>query len=534
MPTLIIDNFTGNMVPQQNGDINSGNSYWLDVFGYDPFTKPRSLTWNEQQTQIDSAGSVITDLVLAGKVRVESGIIYVYCVGHTGRVYKIQVNDPNTSNPDYDNPVLLATLASGSPTFLKGAFIDFFGSTERMYISHDKGVTRLDFDGTNETVVGVEASWTQNVPKPMQQFLGNLYVGHGVKLAEIASGGTVNTYSKLSPEFPIRVELRDMKLTIDGNYLQMVATEPALSDITSTTPDISLTSPSNSFVFKWNGIDTGTTSQIFFPNVVLSACAIGSNSEYYMGYDNFSTSVYTGSDKTITSLPDVIAGTTSPSSVFVFGNQLIWGQSIFVDGQDWFIAQVYGSLDKHYPNGFWATHFHPSVSPETDIINVPLFMLVSNVGRSAGTASGYTNNYFMSPKVYYSTIETSTAPTTKYRFYKWSLYPTGQGTPIDDALFQTQNQVFSKKISVKEVRVYGQPWVTNNAFTIDLIGSDDAAITGGTQAFTAGTNLTVGDDFAWYNPAMKPIYSLGLRITNNGTKNFVIHKVEIDYEFAGK
>src|SRR3990167_1806935 len=124
-----------------------------------------------------------------------------------------------------------------------------------MYISHDKGVTRLDFDGTNETVVGVEASWTQNVPKPMQQFLGNLYVGHGVKLAEIASGGTVNTYSKLSPEFPIRVELRDMKLTIDGNYLQMVATEPALSDITSTTPDISLTSPSNSFVFKWNGID---------------------------------------------------------------------------------------------------------------------------------------------------------------------------------------------------------------------------------------------------------------------------------------
>src|SRR3990167_9768802 len=333
--TLVIDNFTGNMVPQQNGDINSGNSYWLDVFGYDPFTKPRSLTWNERQTQIDSAGSVITDLVLAGKVRVESGIIYVYCIGHTGRVYKIQVNDPNTSNPDFDSPVLLATLTSGTPTFLKGSFIDFFGSTERMYISHDKGVTRLDFDGTNETVVGVEASWTQNVPKPMQQFLGNLYVGHGIKLAEIASGGTVNTYSKLSPEFPTRVQLRDMKLTIDGNYLQMIVTEPALSDVTSTIPDVPLVAPANSFIFKWNGVDNGYTSQIFFPNVVLNSCVLGSNSEYYMGYDNLGGAVYKGQDKIETSLPDVVAGNASPNSVFVLNNQLIWGQTLFFSDNDW-------------------------------------------------------------------------------------------------------------------------------------------------------------------------------------------------------
>ena len=92
MPTKIIDNFTGSMTPKLNGDMNSGYSQWLNVFGYDPFTKPGNLTWNEMQTQIDSAGSVITDLIVAGKTRVESGIIYVYAIGHTGRLYKIQVN----------------------------------------------------------------------------------------------------------------------------------------------------------------------------------------------------------------------------------------------------------------------------------------------------------------------------------------------------------------------------------------------------------------------------------------------------------
>jgi len=155
MPTLKVDNFKGSMTAYVTGDINSGLTNVFEQFGANPFTYPGRLTWSTESEQIDPNGSVITDLIVAGKERVESGIIYVYAIGHTGRLYKIQVNNPATFNPDYDNPVLLATLSSNSPTFTRGGFIDFFGSTERIYIGHDKGVTRIDFNGTNETFVGV-------------------------------------------------------------------------------------------------------------------------------------------------------------------------------------------------------------------------------------------------------------------------------------------------------------------------------------------------------------------------------------------
>src|SRR3990167_1229665 len=199
--TLVVDNFKGTMTAFQDGDINSGLGYVVNVFGYNPFVKPGNLTWCRQSVQIDSAGSVITDLIMAGKERVESGIVYVYAIGHTGRLYKIQVNNPATFNPDYDNPVLLATITSGTPTFTRGGFIDFFGTTERIYIGHDKGVTELNFDGTGEAVVGVAGSWTATVPRPLKQFFGKLYAGNGKNLTEITDGGTVATYAKLSPSF---------------------------------------------------------------------------------------------------------------------------------------------------------------------------------------------------------------------------------------------------------------------------------------------------------------------------------------------
>ena len=531
MPTKVIDNFTGNMVPQVNGDMNSGNSYWVDVFGYDPFTKPGNLTWSEQQTQIDSAGSVITDLIMAGKTRVESGIIYVYAIGHTGRLYKIQVNNPATSNPNFDNPVLLATLTAESPTFTTGGFIDFFGSTERIYIGHDKGVTRVNFDGTSETFVGVAGSYTASVPRVLQQFLGKLYFGNGTNIGEIDSTATITTYTKLSPGLPVSTQLRDIRTSIDGNYLNIISSEQGVNSLLATTPDVPLTAPSNSYLFRWNGIDTGYTSSVLFPKTVLTAMAIGANAEWYMGYDHFSTCIFKGFEKIETSLPDIPAGSTSPNSIFTLGNQMVWGQQIFYLGNDWFIAQIYGKLDKNVPEGFWPVNFHQAISPETDIINVPMFSMVSSIGRS-GAASSYTDQLYMFPKVYYSTLETSTGPTTKYRFYKWPLYPTGQGTPISGALFQTQNQLFSEKIAIKEVRVYVDPLVANNAFTIDLIGTNDIPITNASQTFTVGTNATAGDDLLRYAPDANQTYTLGLRITNAGTKNMVFHKVEIDYEFV--
>ena len=84
------------------------------------------------------------------------------------------------------------------------------------------------------------------------------------------------------------------------------------------------------------------------------------------------------------------------------------------------------------------------------------------------------------------------------------------------------------------MRVYFEPCVANNAFTFELIGSDNGVISGTSKTFTTGTNITAGDDYAWYAPEMEPTYSLGVRITNTGSKNMVISKVEIDFTDGGK
>jgi hypothetical protein len=177
---------------------------------------------------------------------------------------------------------------------------------------------------------------------------------------------------------------------------------------------------------------------------------------------------------------------------------------------------------------------HLATSPETDIIQVPCQIPVSNFGQGA-SSNGYPDNIFSTAKVYFSTLETSSGPTTAYRFFKWSpVNVVGiQSTPATEAIYDTQTQVFSKKVQIKEVRVYGEPWVAGNAFTIDILGSADV-ITGASKAFVAGTNLTIGDDFAWYTPQSAPTYCVGLRISNTGTTNHTITKVEIDIDDGGK
>lgn len=536
MPTITVDNFTGSMVPTINGPMNSGKSYWLDVNGYDPFTKPQNLTWNEAPIQIDPAAAVITDLVVAGKQRLESGIVYVYAVGSLGRVYKIQANDPATYNPNYDNPVLLTTLTINSPTFTRGGFIDFFDSTGRIYIGHDMGVTRIDFNGGNETFMGSLGFWTQNVPRPFQQFIGKLYIGNGVNIAEIDSTSTVTTYTKLSPGFPTGTQVRDTRLTPDGNYLQTVVTRSTMADITVSTPDTSVLVPTDSYTFVWNGVDIGYTSSTFYPGIILTAAMMFGQYQYTFGYDALSSSIYNPVRKLLTAMPNVISDSPLPNAIVSLGNLVQWICTISAAGNQYVLFQAYGNLSDHDgPIGFWCPLFTPATAPETDVVKCPFLQLISNIAVGS-SFSGYANNVVGTPKMYYSTVEASSG-TTKYKFYKWSTFPTGLGNALvgnAQALFQTQNQLFPKKVSIKEVRIYGQPWVTNNAFQIDLIGSNDSPISGGTKLFTAGTNMSIGDDRVWYNPAMEPIYSLALRITNQGIANHVINKVEIDYLDAGE
>lgn len=536
MKTIVIDNFRGSMTAYQDGDLNSGLSFVQNTGGVNPFKKPGNLTWSSAATQIDAAGSVITDLIMAGKERVESGILYVYAVGSSGRVYKIQVNKPSTSDPNFDTPVLLTTITSGTPTFTRGGFIDFFGSTERIYIGHDKGVTRLDFDGTNETAIA--GTWTQTVPRPLKQFLGKLYIGNGSNIAEIDSTATQTNAAKLSPGFPTNSQVRDMDVTSEGNYLQIVVSRLALPDILAVTQDTTTIANSESYIFKWNGTDAGYTSFYTFPTFSLTANTVFSDNQYTFGYDLIGASVYNPVNKLL-SLQEVQS--PMPNAVSSTGNIVSWLAPLWYQGFMEIDFFLYGTLDFEVGPGWWDVFFQFSSGTDTDIIQMPFQMPVSNFGLGA-SSNGYTDNIFGTSKTYFSTLEIDGA-TPHYKFWKWILVtspniPDTAG-PIVNAVYQTQTKLFSKKQEIKEVRVYGEPWVANNSFKLDLIGSSGSVMTNGSKTFTAQNSdasapMYVGTDYAWWNPGIAPTFALGLWIENLGSANFTITKIEVDYQEGGK
>ncbi len=535
--TLVVDNFRGTLTYFPFGDINSGMGDIRVNAGANPFLRPGALTWIEKVYQIDEAGSVITDLIMDGKERVENGILYVYCIGHTGRLYKIQVNDPTTYNPDFDNPVLLTTLVAQTPTFTRGGSIDFFGSTQRIYIGHDKGVTRVNFDGTSETFVGVLGSWTQTVPRPLKQFVGKLYIGNGANIAEIDSTATVTTYTKLSPGFPTQTQVRDMDFSIDGNYLEMVVSTLALHDITSATQDTSTTAAMESYIFKWNGTDTGYTTFDYFPAFALDANITFQNYQYIFGRDQWGSGIYDPNFK-FTQIPEMPL--ILPNAIGSSGNMLTFFGPLYFLGELWLQMYVWGPFDRETGNpvGFWGLTIHHATAPETDVVQVPFQKIISGTGIGA-SSNNYPGNQFGTSKIYFSTLETSSAPTTKYRLFKWRMVTSpilaGQvpvtPPPVDEApIYQTQTQMFSKRVKIKEVRVYADPWVDGNSFEVSLIGPDGEQIAGSIRTFdTADGTLTIGQDFCWYNPQTAPTYAIGLRMMNLGTSNFICNKVEIDY-----
>lgn len=539
--TLVIDNFRGTVTSYPVGDINSGRGDIRVNAGANPFLRPGSLTWVEKVYQIDPTSSVITDLIMDGKERVENGIIYVYCIGHTGRLYKIQVNDPATYNPDYDNPVLLTTLTINSPTFTRGGFIDFYGATQKIYIGHDKGLTSINFDGTGEAEVGVVGSWTQTVPRPLKQFVGNLYIGNGSNIAEVNSTATLTTYTKLSPGFPIGTQVRDMDFSTDGNYLEMVVSTLALGDITSASQDTGMTSSTESYVFKWNGVDTGYTTFDYYPTFALDANTTFQDYQYIFGRDQFGSAIFNPTQK-FAQAPE--SPTVLPNAIASSGNILLYSSPLYYLDQLWYQMYAWGSFDWEVgqPVGYWGLAIHHAVSPETDVMQVPFQKVISGEGVGA-SSNGYPGNKFGSSKIYFSTLETSSS-TTAYRLFKWRLVtspainantssvpPTGIEAPV----YNTQVQMFSKRVRIKEVRVYADPWEDGVSFGIACVGVNGDIIAGTNREFsTADGTLTVGEDYVWYNPKTQPVYAIGLQIYNLGEVNSIINKVEIDITPGGE
>lgn len=534
METIEITDFSGRLTRSLNGNLDSGFAKFVPSWGYDPFSKPRNLTWLEAPTDI--SGSTVTDLVMAAKQRFEGGIMYIYAIGSSGRLYKIQ---PNTiGSPNLDTPSLLGTLTNHGMQF--GASMEFFGSTQKIYIGMDDRVNSVNFDGSGEAIVGNTASVAANRARPLSQFIGKLIFGNENNIGVIDSTGTVSNYTQLSPPLPSGVYITDMDISPDGNYLYITTSGTPNENFTTVSSDRQAAASSDGNVFYWNGTDAAITASKSVPSYAVTALHSYLGNTILFANDAFGAGINNGTAKLV-SLPN--NKSALPNANAANGNFMTWiNPEINMAGTGMDASMYYfGNLDAENPPGLWRVMRYPTALSGGFTYQTPLNIFTNNKYQTVNnaitaiTTLGYGKHYF---SVYAVNPANTTVSSTTAKLFRFLITPTGSGTP-QMGVYETQTQLFSKKVKVNQIRVYTEPTATGNGFQVDLIGNDGSAMSNGTftYGFAAGSDNTAMQgalERINFNPAVKSTYGIGLRITNTGTTNMTIKKIEVDWEYEGK
>jgi hypothetical protein len=550
--TKVIDNFTGRLTRIINGDMNSGFAKFSSSFGYDPFTKPMNLTWMEGLTDVFG----ITDLVLDGKVAfgIDGGANpNAYLIGSTGNLYKVQT--VSSTNNSVHSVVGVASVRSGSPTYNKGASMEFFGQNIKIYVGSDSQINSINFDGSSDAVVGNASRYAANVFRPLADFIGTLVFGNGPTIAQIDSTGTVSSpviqvsnsvgsiYSSLNPPLPTTMKVHDIDTSPDNNYMLMSASEADYETIANNvnTPNLVNTFPASSKIFYWNGTDGTATAGTTFANNLLTALQSYLQQNHMFASDSMGAGLYADSKKIIT-----LQGNKSPfpNATGVNGQFLYWStiEKVTVAGEvrTFGVMYYYGSLDQETPVGLYRMiRFIPPIF-NGNMVEMPFNQLVNvaytdvNSTNSSVRSASYGTHYMS----YLGVANNATQSGSVLGVYRFNVPPSGSGTAFQ-GIFETQNQLFSKRIGISQIRVYCEPTTTNNAFQLDMIGGDGNVVTNGTFTYTyaAGSDVTSMQgpmERINFNPGTQTLYSLGVRITNTGSANMTIKKIEIDYMEEGK
>lgn len=541
--TKVISNFAGRLTRVINGDMDSGLSKFNTSWGYDPFSKPQNLTWLEQPTSILSSS---TNLILDGKPRLESGTQYVYAIGSGGTLYKIQANNVSaTPNALTDTPSVIGAITANSPTFTFGASLEFFGNTEKIYIGSNTQVNSVNFDGSSDVKVGT-TGYKANEFRALQGFIGKLLFANGNTVGAIDATGTVtssvigtgqgNLYSELSPPLGVNTHVRDMDVSPDGNYTFVTASEIPNEDIMSGNSDTPDAAASSGAVYSWNGTDAGITASKTIPSYLVSALQTFLSKNLFFSNDAFGGALSDGDSKLLTLVNNKAP---LPNATAVNGTFVTWAAPEILPGGTGMVASLYyyGQLDADSPKGLYRLMRLSATQSGGYIYQVPYNALVNNkystfsLNRTSSQVMGYGKHYI-------SVFDQNTT-TDLFKLYRFLVTSTGTGTP-QSGVYETQTQMFSKKVTVKSVRIYCEPTATGNGFQLDFIGSDGNVITNGgsyTYSYGAGTDVTLLQgalDRINFDTAFAPTYALGVRITNTGTTNMTIKKVEVDYTGGGK
>lgn len=533
--TIEITNFSGRLTRTKNGDINSGFAKFSSSFGYDPFSKPNQLTWLEAPVNIGAG--VVTDLITTSQDRFETNTGIIYAIGSTGVLYRIQPN--NITNPNFDAVSSVMQLIVGLPDYTRGGSLEFYGN--RAYFGSNNKISYKDIvvgtpiSNTAENNLG-NSSVVSSVYRPQVQFLGKLYLGNGNNLIEIDSTNSITTYARLSPSLPDESNITDLDVSPQGDYMYITAIRMINEDLISVGADRQSASVTQSAVYKWNGIDEGATAVTNFPSVDVTAMQIYLGQSRFFSNDLLGTAIGDGTNKLLT-----VPNTKSPFSqgTLATGDFLCW-IAPEISGSNIVASLFYfGRQDDQSPEGLWRVMRYTSTLSSGFVYQAPWTSVVNNKYSTvnnpitAVVPLGYGKHYF-------STYEVNSghSGTDNYTLQRFLVTPTGTGTP-QLGVYETQNQLFSKRISLSEIRVYCEPAATGNGFQLDIIGSNGNPVTNGTftYAYAAGTDITLlqgAIERINFNPGILDLYSLGIRITNTGITNMVINKIEVDWLESGK
>lgn len=554
--TIEITNFGGQLTRTLNGDLNSGLAKFATSYGYDFFSKPGNLTWLEQPSDI--TGNIL-GLPLAAKTRyISENNPSVYLITSTGKIYHMWVSNINSggTNPIVNSVVGIGSVLAGSATYTYGASMDFFGvpstiavssvvSQEKIFIGSDNQVNSIQFDSgltgfNGDAVVGSVNNYTPNKYHPLKKFTGLLLVGDGQAVDSIDNTNTVR--SSVFGSLPTESRVRDIDISPDGNYALISSTTNDYEPVSTVQEQITGAITSDGTVFFWNGADLNPTALNTIPGSQVTALQTYLQNSIFFITDSMGSALSDGTNK-ILSLPNNKA--PFPNATGTNGNFLFWSAVELDTSQNKLTSSMYyyGSIDASTPPGLYRLlrQFSTLSNLSGNVLQTPLNLLTStsysnlNASLSSVMSVGYGQHY-------YSTLETN--GTQSVLSLKSFCFPPSKLQPPQFGIYETQTQLFSKKIAVKQVRVYTEPTAVNNAFNLYLIGGDGNPLSvqnpgvGFLQyQFAAGTDITKLQgslERIDFNPSVKDTYALGIQIQQEGSTNMTIKKIEVDYVESGK
>lgn len=561
--TIVINNFSGRLTRIPNGDLNSGFARFESSHGYDPFTKPGQLTWLAKPQSVVGVNHLMMGGLNAPRViSTNDGTTNVYVIGiknaTTGMLYKIATG-VGTGGSRIDSVIGQQSVHGN---YEWGGDLAFFGVDNKLYFSGSGaiGVAGSVIGLNNVLLNGFSSLISKNTElagdwHPLEEFAGKLIFGNGPSIGAIDATGTIissiftvntfygNQYSQLNPPLPSDQVVHDLDVTPDNNYLQISASNTYNERIATPPLDRVYTAPGKGAVYGWNGVDNGVTTANNIPAGTATALQTYLQQHVLFMNDFLGAAVSDGVQKLVT-LSNSKA--PLPNATDTTGNFVVWmaPESGSDNSSRRGALYYFGSLDEQNPPGLFRLLKYQSSTVGEIVYQIPYQAIVSNKyvsvnnGLNDNLVTSFGKHYFSAFVVSSIAGITSASTAGAAQFMRFEIGGTDDSLP-QLGEYQTQCQLFPKRIEIKQIRCYVQPTESGNSFSLDIVDPENNNVQSFTYTYSLGTeDITLLEgtlERINFNPtSSEGIFGFSIRITNEGTDNMVFRKIEVDYVEQGK